>query len=238
MFVMGVEMVAFSSSSRTLRGVASAVLVVAALVLAACGTTGDETTLASIPPTSSPTTTVPAGLRLAESTADAFTECMAENGVEIDEVDIIESGIGRSYRVSVQRALRSLDAAEPTTRLALEECRSLLGLTPDIDVLLLESEPEYLYILFLECLGDQGLVVGEPTYSEFVSGTTSWFFEDVPDGEQMAALADPELPERVTQAAAQTLGADGTDVAQTDAIRLCGRGLDPANLIFTTAFGG
>lgn len=228
------------SSSPASRGVASAALVVAALVLAACGATAEESTPFSIPPTSSPTTTIDPSLRLAESTAEAFTGCMADNGVEVDGVDVVKrgSGLGSSYTVFAGRALSSLDAAEPTTRHALEECRGLLGLAPEINVLLSESEPEYLYILFLECLGDQGLSVGEPTYSEFLAGSTGWFFEDVSDDEQMAALADPEFPDRVMQAAAQTLGVDGTDVAQTEAIRLCGRGLHPANLLFNIAFDG
>ncbi len=157
-----------------------------ALVAVACGGSGSSLGVASLD--DSTTTTVPAeagdgaGAVDLEEAALAFTECLREQGLDVEDPDFDgEGGLNFSFGEGFRRGSGEGGAgAGPTEEFqaALQVCGELLeGLgqrfeRPDV------SEIEDNLLAFAECMRDNGVDVADPDLSGGAGGPGDAFFLD------------------------------------------------------------
>jgi hypothetical protein len=145
-------------------------LLVLALAVAGCGGTaaGSDDGVASLGDSS--TTTTVAEEASAEEAAIAFTECMRENGVEMEDPTVDADGNVIPGRPSDlpepdQGDGPAAGAIGEDLRAAFEECGDLLEGTAFGFTVEDQAELEDQLLALAECLRDQGLDVADPDLS-------------------------------------------------------------------------
>lgn len=143
-------------------------LVVFGLLVAACGG-GSNAGVASLDVTATTSTTTPEGAATStEEALLAFTECLREHGLEVDDPDFDGTGgFGFGFPGAGGGNGAGLD---DDTQAAVEACQPLLagiqGQFQDLD----QSELEGQLFAFAECMRDEGVEWPDPDLTAFGPG--------------------------------------------------------------------